>query len=121
MKFRQLVKKVQLYSGFSDMESRDALELMVESLAVHLGSNERKKFASQLPVELKTIALSVYSTPKNSQQDILSQFMEIQQIEEPRAKKQIYSAWGALKEAISEGQIRHIRAQLPDNALTLLR
>lgn len=120
MKFRQLVKKVQLYSGFSDMESKDALEMMVESLAVHLPENSRKRFASQLPQELKYIALSVYSTPKNSQQDIISQFMEIQEIEENRAKKQIYSAWNALKEAISEKHIKRIKSQLPQNTAIYL-
>ena len=120
MKFRQLVKKVQVYSGFSDYESKDALEMMVESLAVHLPEKVRKKFASQLPQELKFIALSVYSTPKNSEQDIISQFMEIQEIEENRAKKQIYSAWNALKEAISEKQIRAILSQLPDDTKVYL-
>lgn len=121
MKFRQLVKKVQQYSGFSDMESTDALQMMVESLAVHLDLQERKRFASQLPKELRDIALSVYSTPKNSTQDIVSQFMEIQEIEEPRAKKQINSAWQALKEAISERQVHRLESRLPDTAAIYLR
>jgi uncharacterized protein (DUF2267 family) len=120
MKFRQLVKRVQQYSGFSDMESTDALQMMVESLAVHLDERERIKFASQLPEELRNIAMSVYSTPKNSTQDIVSQFMEIQEIEENRAKKQISSAWRALKEAISERQIRRLVTRLPDTTATLL-
>jgi uncharacterized protein (DUF2267 family) len=49
MKYRELIKKVQNYSGFSDTESKEALEMMVESLAVHLNEGERKDFASQLP------------------------------------------------------------------------
>lgn len=120
MKFRELVKRVQLYSGFSDAESQDALEMMVESLAVHLNEGERKDFASQLPEELKDLALSVYATDENSRQDIIEQFMEVQEIEEPRAKKQIYSAWKALKDAISEGEIRHIKAQLPEHTVVFL-
>jgi len=120
MGFRELIKKVQVYSGFSDQESKDALEHMVETLAVHLNEGERKDFASQLPQELKDIALSVLATEENSRQDILQQFMENQHIEEGRAKKQILSAWHALKDAVSPGQIEHIRSQLPKKTVAFL-
>ncbi len=120
MKFHALIKKVQDYSGFSDSESKDSLEMMVESLAVHLTEGERKDFASQLPGELKDLALSVQATKENSKQDMLVQFMEIQGIDEARAKKQIKAAWRALKEAISGGAIKHIRSQLPDSTVAFL-
>jgi uncharacterized protein (DUF2267 family) len=120
MKYRQLIKKVQTYSGFSDTESKDALDLMVESLSVHLTEPERKDFASQLPEELSDIALAVYATEENSKKDILDQFMELEKIDEPRAKKQIYAAWKALKEAVSVGEINHIRAQLPNKIVAFL-
>jgi uncharacterized protein (DUF2267 family) len=93
---------------------------MVESLAVHLNEGERKDFASQLPQELKDIALSVYATKENSRQDILEQFMTVQGIEEKHAKKQVLTAWRAIKEAISEGEINDIRAQLPNSTVALL-
>jgi uncharacterized protein (DUF2267 family) len=120
MGFRELIKKVQDYSGFSDAESKDALQHMVESLAVHLTEGERKDFASQLPSELKDIALSVHADERNSRQDIIEQFMENQHIPEDRAKKQILSAWHALKDAISGGEIDHIRAQLPNKTVAFL-
>ncbi len=120
MKFRELVKKVQIHSGFSDTESKDALEMMVESLAVHLTEGERKDFASQLPQELQDIALAVLATEKNSRQDMLEQFMEMQGVNRARAKKQILSAWKALKEAISLGEVEHIRSQLPNNMAAFL-
>lgn len=120
MKFRELVKKVQLYSGFSDAESRDALELMVESLAVRLNEGERKDFASQLPQELKAIALSVYPTKENAQRDLVAHFMKTQHIEEARAKKQVLTAWHAIKDAISPGEIDDIRAQLPNSTVAFL-
>lgn len=119
MGFRELIKKL-LAAGFSDAESKEALELMVESLAVHLTEGERKDFASQLPQELKALALSVYPTKELARQDILEQFVETQHIEENHAKKQIYSAWKALKEALSKGQVEHIRAQLPDTTVAFL-
>jgi uncharacterized protein (DUF2267 family) len=120
MGFREMIKKVQLYSGFSDSESKDALEMMVESLAVHLTEGERKDFASQLPQELQGIALSVMPTRENARQDIVEQFMEMEHIDEPRAKKQIHSAWKAIKDAISPGEIEDIRAQLPNKTVALL-
>lgn len=120
MKFRELVKKVQHYSGFSDSESKDSLELMVETLAVRLNEGERKDFASQLPQQLQDIALSVWATEENSRQDILKQFMELQGVSKNRAKRQILSAWQALKDAISNGEIEHIRAQLPNSTAAFL-
>lgn len=120
MGYRELIKKVQLYSGFSDMESKDALDCMVETLAVHLTEGERKDFASQLPQQLQDMALSVLPTEDNISRDILHQFMELQHIEEPRAKKQIMAAWKAIKEAISIGQVEHIKAQLPKHEAEML-
>lgn len=120
MTFREMIKKVQHYSGFSDSESKDALEMMVESLAVHLTEGERKDFASQLPQELKDMALSVDATEENSREDMVRQFMEIEDIDESRAKKQILSAWRVLKDALSEGEINHIRDQLPNATVAFL-
>jgi uncharacterized protein (DUF2267 family) len=120
MKYRELIKKVQIYSGFSDTESKEALEMMVESLAVHLNEGERKDFASQLPQKLKDMALSVYPTKENSTEDLVEQFMEYEHIDENRAKKQIHAVWQALKEALSSGEIDHIRAQLPNRTVAFL-
>lgn len=120
MGFRELIKKVQISSGFSDVESKDALEMMVESLAVRLNDSERKDFASQLPQELQDIALSVLPTEENANQDIIQQFMENEHIEEGRAKKQMTAAWSAIKSAFSDGQVRHIKSQLPKKAAALL-
>jgi uncharacterized protein (DUF2267 family) len=111
---------VQKYSGFSDAESKDALDHMVETLAVHLTEGERKDFASQLPAELQDIALAVDATEGNSRQDILEQFIDQERIDERRAKKQIFSAWKALKDALTPGEINHIRAQLPNRTVSFL-
>ncbi len=120
MKYRELIKRVASYSGFSDAESQDALDCMVESLAIHLTEGERKDFASQLPQELQDRALAVLPTRETSRQDMLEQFMETQKIEEPRARKQMHAAWEALKDAIAEGEINDIRAQLPRKTVAML-
>ena len=121
MGFRELIKKVQTYSGFSDAESKDALECMVENLAIRLDEGERKDFASQLPQELQDIALSVIPTEENTkQEDIVAQFMDLQGLDEPHAQKQIMAAWKALKEAITPGEIDDIRSQLPNAMVSYL-
>lgn len=120
MGFKELIKKVQLSSGFSDVESKDALEMMVESLAVRLNDGERKDFASQLPQELHDIALSVLPTEENAKQDIIQQFMQNEHIEESRAIKQVRAAWSAIKSAISDGQVQNIQAQLHKNTADML-
>ena len=116
---RELIKKVQLYSGFSDQESRDALEQMVESLSRRLTDDERKDFASQLPPELQAIALETIPLV-DKRLDIVDEFMEVQRVDEPHAKKQIFSAWRALKNTISPGEINDIKAQLPNATAELL-
>lgn len=120
MKYRELIKTVQHYSGFSDAESKDALDGIVATLAVHLTEGQRANFASQLPTELKDLALSVYATEQNSTQDLFEQFMEVQEVDAPRAKKQLLSAWSALKGTLSSGLIDHICAQLPTRTVKLL-
>lgn len=120
MKYRELIKRVQHLSGFSDAESKEALDMLVESIAVRLNEGERKDFASQLPQELKDIALSVYPSEQNSKNDLLEHFMQTQDITEAHAKKQILTAWKAIKEAISEGEINDIRSQLSDSTVAFL-
>lgn len=120
MKYRELIKTVQHYSGFSDAESKDALDGTVATLAVHLTEGQRENFASQLPSELQDLALAVYATEENSSQDLFEQFMEVQEVDESRAKKQLLSAWNALKDTLSAGLIDHICAQLPTRTVRLL-
>jgi uncharacterized protein (DUF2267 family) len=120
MTFKEMIKEVQLKSGFSDAESKDALQTTVESVAVRLTEGERKDFASQLPEELKDIAMSVYPTEQNSRSDILAQFADMQDVEKDRAKKQLLSSWQVLKSALTKGQIEHVRTQLPKQTVEVL-
>jgi uncharacterized protein (DUF2267 family) len=121
MGYRELIKKIQHDSGFSDVESQEALDLMVESIAERLEEDERMDFASQLPAELQALAIEAEMPSKHERhEDIIKEFMEKEGIDEGRAKKQVLTAWKALKSTISEGEIRHIRAQLPDRIAATL-
>lgn len=116
MGYRELIKKMQHDSGFSDAESKQALDQMVQSIAERLDAGERKNFVSQLPAELQAIALVVGTSDRRERhQDIIQEFMEKERIEQSHAKKQVLTAWAALKSFISPGEIQHLKAQLPNN------
>lgn len=121
MGYKELIKKVQVYSGFSVSESKDSIDYLVETLAVRLDEPDRLDFASHLPQELQDMALAVYPSKENTNTDILKQFMEFQNVKEPRARKEILSAWQALKDDISKVEIEHIRGILPNRLNNLLR
>lgn len=113
MKYRELIKKVQDYSGFSDQESEEALDLVVETIATRLNEGERRHFASELPQELEDLAIMPTIQGKFGFEDMLEQLSELEDIDKKRAKKQVVAAWKALKDAISPGEIADIRAQMP--------
>ena len=115
MKLRQLIHKVQQYSGLPLSESKEALLVMVESLSVRLGEAERVAFARRLPQELEDIALSVYPSIENSSSDLVTQFMQNEGIGESLAKRQIRAAWQALRDAISEAEMDNIKRELPSS------
>ncbi len=113
MRYREIIKKIQHDSGFSDSESEMALDTLVESLAERMTDEELRKFASQLPQELKNIAVITPMEDRDERHmDIVAEFMVKEQISEAHAKKQVLSAWAALRSFVSEGQINHIKAQL---------
>lgn len=119
MQYREIVKTVQAHSGFSDQESERALRLVVESLAAQLTDDEREDFASQLPAQLQELALQAVPG-RVEPEELCEELSELEEIEESHAKKQIFAVWEALKEALSDGQIHHIRNQLSNRWLAWL-
>lgn len=113
MTYRELVKRVQHYSGFSDSESETALLLFVKNLAARLTPSERKDFASQLPADLKHIAMNEETSRVKTAESFIQLFCLAEGIDEKHAKKQVMSVWRAIKDAISPGEIEDIKAQLP--------
>lgn len=113
MTYREMIKRMQRYSGFSDSESQNALILFVKNLAARLTFGERKDFASQLPPELQEVALTDEVSFVKTAQDFIDDFCYEEGIDEARAKKQIFSAWRVIKDEVSPGEIEDIKAQLP--------
>jgi uncharacterized protein (DUF2267 family) len=120
MQYRELVKRVQDYSGFSDSESETALRIFIKRLAMRLTPDEREDFASELPMDLQDIALTEAAPQRISAEQFVQQFAEEEDIDESRAKKQILAAWQAVKDAISPGEIDDIKAQLPNDMVAML-
>ncbi len=121
MGYQELIHRMKLKAGFSESEAEEALDLMVESIAERLEDGERKDFASQLPAELQEVALGTeMASDAERHQDLIHEFMDRENVEEDYAKRQVSSAWDALKSFITEGQIQHIKAQLPAPAAYML-
>lgn len=113
MTYRELVKRVQDYSGFSDSESEKALRVFISTLAARITEDERKDFASQLPSELQDEAMSVNETTRFDREDMYQAIADLQDIEPDHAKKQVMAAWKALKDQVTPGEIEDIKSQLP--------
>lgn len=120
MSFRQLIRRMQDYSSFSASESREALIMIVESIASRLEDGERRIFAAQLPEPLQDIALSVYPALGHNRYDILSQFMYYQNVGKSQAMNQINAAWQTISELLSDDEIIKIKFYLPGNNAALL-
>ena len=115
MTYREMIKRVQHYSGFSDNESETALLLFIKNLAARLTPNERKDFANQLPIDLQEVAMTDEVSRVRTANDFIMQFCIEEDIDEKRAKKQVMSAWKAVKDTVSKGEIDDIKAQLPQD------
>jgi len=120
MLYRELIRKVQEYSGFSDAESQDAMHLLVEILAVQLPEHLRQQLASELPTELEDVVLHAETEEEQSSEDILEYNMELLGIDKRHAVKQIKTAWAALEDSLSEDEIEDIKAELPADTTALL-
>ena len=121
MQYRQFLKRVQDFSGFSDSEALEATRVFLETLGARLTYGEFKNFCAQLPQEIAVLAVpSTAKLEKLHGTEFLERIAERQHITTPHAKKQMYAVWETLKEAVDEGQMRHVKAQLPEDLVSLL-
>lgn len=120
MQYRELVKKVQHYSGFSDQVSEVALRTFVNTLGARLTPDERAQFASQLPQDLKPEAMSSAESERFGVDEFIRRVCDENGVGEAEAKKQIFASWSAIKDAVSPGEIRQIKAQLPKDLDAML-
>lgn len=120
MNYQEMVQKVTQYSGMPKRESQEALELMVLSLCTRLDDHERKAFADELPAHLHDLALIVRGTQGDTRKDLVRQFMDLQEVDEPKARKQIAASWKVLGDTISGRKLDTLRQQLPPQTVAAL-
>jgi len=119
VKYNSLIQKIKYLSQAHEDESQDALEVVVENIAVHLDDVSRRDFASKLPEELQTAAMMV-PTASSIDDDMIERFLEIDDIDELTAKQYIQAAWEAITELFDTDILRDIIRQLPRKMVAVL-
>ena len=119
MKYIDLIHKIKAFAGARDDESEDALELVVENIASHLTEYTRKGFAARLPRELQNAAQTA-PTMGIVDDDIIDQLMDIDDVDEHRAKRNLRAAWRALCEYFDPESVEDIQAELPQHMRVVL-
>lgn len=119
MKYHSLITKIHQLAGARTDESQDALELVVENVAVHLTDHTRRGFAAKLPEELQTAAMMV-PTASSIDDDIIEQFMDLDDVDEHRARDYVRAAWQAICELFDRESVEDITAELPHSMVAVL-
>jgi|GEM_PF-786568 len=121
MGYNEMVQRVRKYSDLTHEEAQEVLELMVLSLSTRLNDQQRKAFANDLPEHLHDLALIVRGTQGDSRKDLVRQFMDLQAVDEPKARRQITAGWKALSDTISGRKLELLRKQLPPQTAAVLQ
>ncbi|QQS18575.1 DUF2267 domain-containing protein [Candidatus Saccharibacteria bacterium] len=120
MKYHLLIKKIHSMAGARADESQDALELVVENVAVHLTDRTRRGFAAKLPQELQAAAMMV-PTAGAIEDDIIEQYMDLEDVDEHRARHYLQAAWQAICELFDRESVDDITAELPRKMIAVLQ
>lgn len=119
MNYRELVRRIKDAASTDDDASQDALELVVENVAAHLTDHTRREFAAALPDELQNAAQMV-PTANHIDESIIEQLMDLEDVDEHRARAHIKAAWQALRDIFDSREVDDITAELPHNMVAVL-
>lgn len=117
--YHELIRRIKDAASAREDESQDALELVVENVAVHLTDHTRRDFAAALPEELQGAAMMV-PTANHIDEDIIEQLMDLEDVDESHAKRQIRAAWQAVRDMFDKQEMQDIKAELPQNVVASL-
>lgn len=112
MKYHTLIQKIKAIAQAREDESQDALEVVVENVAANLTDYTRHGFAAKLPDELQSAAMMV-PTANHIDEDIIEQLMDLEDIDEHRARRHLRAAWQTLCELFDRESVEDITAELP--------
>lgn len=119
MKYHTLVHKIRHMSQAREDESQDALEVVVENIAMNLSDKTRRGFAARLPEELQTAAMMM-PTASSIEDDIIELYMDLEDVDEHRAKSYLRAAWEAICELFDGDSVRDITSELPHGIVSVL-
>ncbi len=117
MKYDEFIKEVQTRGHMeSRQEAEEATQATLETLAERLAGGEPHDLASQLPPELAEYVR--YEGEETSNPYSLEEFFERVNekaggVDEPRTVYHARVVMEVLQEAVTEGEIDHVRSQLP--------
>jgi len=120
MTYINLIHRIKTMAGAREDESQDALEVVVENVAANLTDYTRRGFAERLPRELREAAQTV-PTMTHLDEDIIDQLMDLDDVDEHRARHILRAAWQALIELFDNESAEDIQAELPQNVIAVLR
>lgn len=112
MSYHELIRRIRDAASANEDESQDALELVVENVAAHLTDHTRRGFAAALPDELQSAAMMV-PTANHIDENIIEQLMDLEDVDEGRAKRHIRAAWNVLCDIFDSREVDDITAELP--------
>ena len=119
MKYHTIIHKIKAIAGAREDESQDALEVVVENVAANLSDTTRQSFAAQLPDELQSAAQMV-PTITHIDEDIIDQLMDLEDIDEHRARTHIKAAWQTICELFDTESVKDITEELPRKMVVTL-
>ncbi len=119
MRYEEFVKAVQGYSGIHDRyEVEMIIKATLQTLTERLTIEEAKHISSQLPFELKNY-MNFNPSEDFSVEEFYRRVAERESSDEKTAKIHSKAVLTVLDEAISSGEISHIKAQLPEEFLQI--
>ncbi len=118
MTYTNLIRMIKTMAGAREDESQDALEVVVGNVAANLTDYTRRGFAARLPRELQQAAETV-PTMTHFDDDIIEQLMDLDDVDESRARRYVRAAWDALLELFDSDAVDDITAELPPNVMAV--
>lgn len=114
MRYDEFVDRVQHRAELaSRSESAKVVEAVLETLGERLGTTEREDLAAQLPEELRALVLERHETDRYPLEEFYRRVGARADVLYARAMDYARAVASVLKEAISPGELKDIRARLP--------
>lgn len=114
MQTDEFVRRVQERANIeSGDEALEIIEATLETLGERLPRNERADLTAELPGQLKAYARRRLEPDQFTLEEFYNRVAARSGLGAPRAIEQAHVVMQVLQEAVSEGQLQDMRAQLP--------